>query len=257
MPFAQTVQTSRSFDHSEWDLFVKEFVNGQGEVNYRAAQKKPEHLLNYLEKIKSIPEEEMKDWPREERMALFINAYNAGVVKFVLDHYPLKSIMQIPGVWDNALIQIGTSTLSHTSQGYSLNQIQKGLLLQKFRDEKILFALSYGAKGSSPLQKEAYVGPQLEGQLYRMTRRFVNDDKQNLIDPAQKKVVFSYLFKWYSEEFLLNWGDFPEEEKWKPGERAVLSFFVHYLQDDRRVRFLKEGDYKVKYERFDWRLNED
>lgn len=249
-------ETPFSFDHSEWDQFLKEFVNEKGEVNYRAAKEKPAHLENYLQKLKSIPETEFNQWPREERIALFINAYNAGLIQTILKHYPVKNVMAIPGIWEEHSIQMTLPPLSDKPRAYSLNQIQKEVLIQQFRDEKILFALGNAAKGSPSLQREAFVGPRLEGQLYLATRKFVNDPARNRISTASKKIILSRIFQWYGGDFLLNWGNYPEEERWKPQERAVLSFFAHYLEDSKKVEFLKEGEYKVKYDSFDWRLND-
>lgn len=255
-PSVMGKETFVPFDHSEWDQFLKKFVNEKGEVDYRGALKERNLLQAYLEKIKSIPTKTLKEWPREERLAIFINAYNTAVVKLILDHYPLKSMMDIPGVWDQPVVSIGTSSETSTPNFYSLNELQNEFLRRTFRDEKILFALSWGAKGSPPLRQEAYEGPRLEGQLYLVTRAFVNDEAENQITPGQKKIVLSRLFKWYGKDFLLNWGNFPEEEKWNPEEMAVLSFFAHYLENPKKVEFLREGKYKVKYEVFDWRLND-
>ena len=244
------------FDHSKWDRFLKKFVNEKGGVNYRAAQKEPGLLETYLEKLKSIPADDFKEWPREERVAVLVNAFNAGVTKLILKHYPLQNFLDIPGAWDQPAVQIGTSDKAPVPQAYSLNQLQNGILRGGFRDEKILFALSTAAKGSPPLAREAYVGPRVEGQLYLATRAFVNDETKNQIVPGKEQVVLSRLFKWYGGDFLLNWGDFSPDEKWNPQEMAVLSFFAHYLEDPKKVEFLKEGKYKVKYEVFDWRLND-
>ena len=261
---ARTEAASLAFDHSEWDQFLKKFVSENGEVNYRAARAEGRELLDrYLEKLKAIPALELKNWPREERMAVFINAYNAGLVKLILEHYPLKTVMDIPGVWDQAIISISTPSSPDRKEdsdplarNYSLNEIQNEILRKRFRDEKIFFALCSGAQGSPRLAREAYVGPLLEGQLYRATRDFVNDPAKNQIAPGHKKVMLSRLFKWYANDFLLNWGNFPEEKGWEPQEMAVLSFLAHYLQDPKQVEFLKEGKYKVKYEVFDWQLND-
>jgi len=199
-----TQQAPIFFDHSEWDQFLKQYVNEKGEVNYEAAKKNPEHLLNYLKKIRSIPEDHLKVWPREEKMAIFINTYNAGVIHAVLDHYPLKTLMRVSGIWDEAIVEIATPPKREKAQGYSLNQIRKNLLMEQFRDEKILFALSSGAKDSPPLSREAFVGAQLEGQLYLVTKKFVNDESQNVIDPVKKKVTVSKIFQWYALDFLFN-----------------------------------------------------
>lgn len=244
------------FDHSEWDQFLKEFVNEKGEVNFRAARKNSDPLVKYLSKIRSIPEEELDEWPREERMTLFINAYNAGVVKAILDHYPVKEVMQIPGIWDHATIEIAIPLKRSTPRAYSPNQIQRDLLLRRFHDEKVLFVLFNGAKDSPPLLRDALVGPQLEGQLYLATRRFVNDGASNRVDPVSKKVILSRLFKWYGSDFLLNWGQTSDQKRWNAKEQAVLSFLAHYLEDPKKIEFLREGQYKVKYRPFDWSLRE-
>lgn len=254
--YATAEKATFPFDHSEWGQFLKKFVNEKGEVDYRSALKEPALLEAYLEKLKSIPAEGFEEWPREERIAILVNAFNAGAVKLILKHYPLQSFLDIPGVWDQPVVSIGTSERTQKPQTCSLNRLQNGVLRRGFRDEKILFALSTAAKGSPRLAREAYVGPRLEGQLYLATRTFANDETRNQITPGKKKIVLSRLFQWYGGDFLLNWGNFPEDERWNPEEMAVLSFFAHYLDDPKRVEFLKEGKYKVKYEVFDWRLND-
>lgn len=243
------------FDHSSWDQFLKKFVNEKGEVDYQAARKDPALLNAYLGQLKAISAEAFDAWPREERLALFVNAYNAGTIRLVLDRYPVKRVMDVPGMGDQAIVQIGRVRKDKPTT-YSLNQIQNEFLRSEFRDEKILFALCSGAKSSPRLREEAYVGPRLEGQLYLAVREFVNDGTKNRIVPGQKKIVLSRLFKWYANDFLLNWGNFPEEIRWKPEEMAVLSFLAYYLQDSKKVDFLKEAKYKVKYEIFDWTLND-
>jgi hypothetical protein len=260
---ARAQEVSLPFDHSEWDQFLKKYVNEKGEVDYRAAQKDPTLLIAYLEKLKSFSASDFsKEWPREERMALLINAYNAGVVKSILDHYPLRTILDIPGGWDQSSVQIGKAPdklepvgkAESPSQAHwkearntrSLNEIENLFLRSGFRDEKILFVLCRGAKGSARLRQEAYVGPRLEGQLYLATREFVNDPTRHRIEPGEKKIVLSRLLQWYGRDFLMNWGNFPQEVKWEPQEMAVLSFLAHYLDDPKKVEFLREGKYKVK-----------
>jgi hypothetical protein len=260
---AHAKEISLIFDHSEWDQFLKKFVNEKGEVDYRSAKKEPELLNAYVEKLKSFSTREFKAWPREEKMAVYINAFNAGVIKLVLKHYPLKTILDISGVWDEGVIQIGVSPRKKmerespkVAETHSLNLLENTFLRSRFRDEKVLFALSRGARGSPRLRQEAYVGPRLEGQLYLVTREFVNNGIKNRIEPGEKKIVLSRLFKWYAADFLLNWGDLPEPDRWKPEELAVLSFLAHYLEDPKKVGYLRDANYKVKYEVFDWSLND-
>lgn len=251
----QSQTASLPFDHSEWDQFLKKFVNEKGEVNYQRVWQEQALLNAYLEKLKLIPGDTFKNWPREEKIAVFINAYNANVIKIIIDHYPVKTISSIPGIWDRTVIKIGTVGKGEP-QLFSLNRIQNDILRFQFRDEKILFALSSGAKDSPRLRQDAYTGPQLEGQLYLAAKEFVNDLDKNQIQVGEKKIVLSRLFKWYESDFLLNWSNFPGEVKWRPEEMAAMSFVAHYLEDPKKVEYLEETDYKIKYHVFNWTLND-
>ena len=247
-PLLGAEEATLPFDHSAWDQFVKKVVDEKGEVDYVRAKEEVSLLDRYLEKLKTIPNFPTWDWPREERLAVLINAYNASLIKKVVDRYPVKTVNRISGVWELPIVTMGVHS-------FSLNSVQKSLI-NGFRDEKIIFALCSGAQGSPPLRREAYVASKIDGQLYEAARDFVNDAERNQIVPGEKKVVLSRLFKWNASSFLLNWGDYPEEAKWNPAEIAVLSFVAHYLQDPARLEFLKEGEYKVKYADFDWGLNQ-
>ena len=249
----KTTTSVPSFDHSEWNQFLQKFVNAEGEVDYQSAFKDRTLLVRYLRKLHAISPQEFKKWPREERLALFINAFNAGVVKSILRRYPVKTVLDIPGFWDNGIVLIASKARGNT---YSLNLILEQILRRQFRDEKALFALVYGAKGSPRLRREAYDGRRLEGQLYLAVKEFVNDGTKNEIKVGEKKLVLSRLFKWYGKDLLLNWGNFVEEVKWDPEEMAALSLVVHYLEDPAKVKYMKESEYKVKYALFDWRLND-
>ena len=223
-------------------------VNEKGEVDYLKAKEASALLQVYFRKLRKIPAGLSWDWPREEKMAVLINGYNAGVIKLILDHDPVKSVNDIAGFWDLPVVPVGRNF-------YSLNQAQDDVLLRQFRDEKVIFALTSGIRSSPALRREAYTGPKLEGQLYLAVRDFVNARPENRIELGGKKVTLSRLFKWRARHFLMNWGDSPGESKWNPSERAALSFIAHFLEDPKKVEYLREGDFKVKYVPYDWRLN--
>lgn len=246
-------------------------MNEKGEVDYRSASKDSSLLEAYLKKLSLVPDVEFTRFSRDEKAAVFINAYNAGVILLALKHYPLKNITDIPAVWDQEVVQIGTDLYDPhfvgertekeriqdtATHNYSLNGILGTVVRDQFHDEKILLALCSGAKSSPRLRREAYVGARLEGQLYLAAKDFVNDPSKNQIELGAKKVILSRIFKWYGHDFLVNWSNFPEESRWDKEELAVLSFVAHYLEDPQKVDYLKGGNYKVKYQTFDWRLNE-
>lgn len=237
------------FDHSTWDSFLKRFVSENGEVDYAGIKNAPELLDQYLNQVASIQASLFTAWPREEKLALWLNLYHAGLIKTVVDHYPIANVQQISGAWQMQTIRVA-------GMNVGLDEIRKNKLLQTFHDEKIHTVLACGAKSCPRLPREAYTGPKVEGQLYIAARNFVNDPEFNTITPGSRKIWLSKIFKWYQSDFLLDFG-IPENDRgMRDSEYAVLSFISNYLDDADTNQFLEEGYYKIKYKKFDWHLND-
>lgn len=240
------------FDHSKFDQFLELVVNDKGEVNFEAAKENVELLNEYLGHFKDgfDPVDMNAHWPREEKLAAMLNIYHAGLIRLILDYYPITSVHDVPGFWDLGVVWLGKK------ESFSLNQVKQSKLIEAFRDEKIHAVLACGAVSCPGFPQSAFTGPEVEGQLYVAAREFVNDENYNLILPDKKKVVISRIFKWYASDFKLDFGFTDEEEIFTPGENAVLSFIAYYTDDLDSVQFLEERRYKIRYMPFDWKLNE-
>jgi len=246
---------SDAFDHSLWDAFLKKYVNERGEVNYRAIVQDPKELNYYLAHLMAAdPSAVIKKWPREEAMAFWLNAYHALLIKLIVENYPVASVQKIPSVSDIAAFRLGDPKTGQIQ--YSLNDIRVKNLIGTYRDEKIHLALSVGARGGPRLMREAFTGPKVEGQLFLLTRQFVNDPAQVDVVPGRKKIRISKVFKWYGADFNLDFGTPQPVGKSTPIESAVLSFLAYYLEDEAKSEFLQDGSYKLAYLPFDWSLND-
>lgn len=186
-------------DHSVWNTILSANVSSTGKVNYRGIQAQSMKLNAYLDDLKSNPP--MNDWSRNEKMAFWINAYNAFTVKKILDNYPLSSITELSGgkVWDDKWINIGSKT-------YSLNDIENGILRPVYKDARIHFAVNCAAKSCPPLHNRAFTADNLNGTLERLTKKFVNNGSYNTIGADQVEV--SKIFEWYGDDFgsdLVKW----------------------------------------------------
>ena len=234
-------------DHSLWDAFLKKYVNESGEMNFAAAARDRSLLDQYLQKASQAGNLDTMDLPREEFLAFWLNLYHAVLVKTILNHYPLKSILDIPGVWEAEAFKMG-------DQKYSLNQIRSDKLLGAYRDEKINAVLACTAKSCPGFQREAYTGPKVEGQLYLQARQFVNNPRFNEITPGKKQILLSRIFKWYATDFTLDYGQFENDRGLRPEEFAVLSFVANSIEDPAKKDYLEQGNYKIKYLPFDWTL---
>jgi len=248
------LRAATAFDHSAWDAFLKEFVNSKGEVRYQAIVKDPKPLDNYLAALMQVKQSEFASWPREETLAFWLNAYHAMLVKLVTEHYPVKSVQHIPGFWDVAAFHFGKSVAGEG--GYSLNDIRMNKLIGVYRDEKIDLALCLAAKGGPPMAREAFTGPRVEGQLFLLTRQFVNDPANVDITPGKKKIFLSRLFKWYGNDFKLDFGTIEPLGKFSIVDTSVISFLSYYLEDDAKGEYLQQAGYKIEYPSFDWSLND-
>ena len=242
---------SFAFDHSKWDLFLKQYVNEKGEVDYPAIVKDRTLLDAYGKDLQSISDEMGlgKEWPREERLALWLNAFHFGLIHAVVDHYPIKSVQDIPGVWEDSFTQVG----GHT---YSLNTIRNDKLISQFHDEKIHMALSCAAQSCPKMRREAFTPERVDGQLFLAAREFVNDPDMNWIKPGEKKIQISKMLEWYAKDFKLNFGVMDNDRGLSLTQYAVLSFLSYYLESAEKKEFLEQGNYKIKYLPFNWALNE-
>lgn len=242
------VSPAFAFDHGKWDVFLKEF-NHDGLIDYKAAKDHPQFLNDYLRDLASIPAEELASYQREEAMAFWINAYHAILVKVVLDHYPLKSVKDLPHFWDKAWCSVA-------GKPRSLDSIRREELIGRFKDERVHCALSYASLGGPLLRKEAYSASMLEKQLTIDTICFVNDQTRNQILPSKKCVKLCEIFKWYARDFVINFGTVDTFKNWTTEEMALLGFMAFYVDTNRKISFLEGGNFKLQYLDFDWRLAE-
>jgi hypothetical protein len=252
--FLSVLPAGMAFDHSAWDAFLKKQVDEKGSVDYQAIARDPKALQDYLASLMAVSDLEMKSWPREERLAFWLNAYHATLIKLVVEHYPVTSVEKIPGFWDISVIRFGK--VSKDQKQYSLNDIRSQNLIGVFHDEKIHMALSLASRGGPRLMPGAFTGPKVEGQLFLLTRQFVNDAAFVDIALNRKKIRISKIFQWYGKDFKLDFGTPEPFGNFSTTDTAVLSFLAYYLEDEAKGEFLQQAQYKIEYPPFDWTLND-
>src|SRR5262249_43139827 len=139
---------------------------------------------------------------RDEQLAFWVNAYNALVLRTVIDHYPIqgrsadypqKSIRQIPGAFER---------LQHRVAGrmVTLDQIERDVL-PTFQDPRVYFALGRGAVGSGRLRSEAFSPARLEEQLADVAAECVSRSQCVQIDAGGARLSASAIFSWHEKEF--------------------------------------------------------
>lgn len=208
-----------------WDALLSKYVSATGKVNYKGLLTERAVLDAYLQSLSANPPQ--SNWSRAEKMAFWINAYNAFTIDLILDHYPLNSITQLDGgkPWSVKRIALGGAK-------YSLDQIENEILRPQFRDARLHFALNCAARSCPPLWNRAFTPDKLETALEDRARRFINDPKYNTL--GTDKASVSKIFEWYAADF----GDLP----------AFLNRYAAGVQ-------LAPGA-AIEYREYDWNLNE-
>jgi hypothetical protein len=211
-------------NHTAWNSLSKKHINQNGDVNYKAFKKDEAQLDAYLKYLAT--NDPKSDWSKNEKLAYYINLYNAGTVKLILDNYPLKSIKDISKPWDKEWLKVGDKT-------YSLGQIEHEVL-RKMDEPRIHFAINCASFSCPKLSNEAYTATNMQAKLNQATIDFVNDKKRNIITPNNAQL--SAIFKWFKSDFTKN--------------GSVIDFIQPYSK-------IKIGTkVKISYLVYDWSLNE-
>jgi len=226
-------------EHGAWTALLGRFVSG-GLVDYRrlAAEGAPD-LDTYLGSLSAVEEAEYLSWSREERLAFWIDVYNAFTVRLILDHYPLKSIRSIGFLPGAAFRRRFIPMRVQRGGKLSLDHVEHRILRKEFDEPRIHFAIVCASTSCPVLRPEAYRARDLDAQLEDATRTFLADETRNRIRPGN--VRLSQIFRWSRADF----------------ERAagsVARFAARYV-DEPAAAALRDPAVRVKHLDYDWSLN--
>ena len=242
-------------DRQSLDTILDTYVR-DGMVYYRALKSDRGKLDAF---VNSIAEANVSGRPRDEQIAFWLNAYNALVLRTVVDHYPIaarskeypaRSIRQIPGAFERLTHRVGASTVT-------LDQIEQSILAA-FHDPRLYFAIGRGAVAGGRLRSETFSAERLEAQLGEVQAECVNRGCV-LVDRDTNKVHANAIFSWREKDFAAAYADKapPAFASRSPIERAILAFVEPRLLTIERDYLAKNANsFQLAYDPFDWTLND-
>jgi len=211
-------------DHSLWDELLKKYVNDDGDVDYKGFKNNSEKLNNYITYLsKHVPSNE---WSKDEKLAYFINVYNAHTIKLIIDNYPTKSIKDISNPWSKNRITIGDNM-------YSLSDIEHNIL-RKMDEPRIHFVINCASISCPKLLNKAYSSENVETLLENSAKDFIADTNKNRI--SKDKVQLSKIFDWYKKDFTVH--------------GSLIDYINQYIS----IKI--DSNAKITYLEYDWNLNE-
>ena len=189
-PVIATIQ--EAFNHSAWNDLLQKHVSNQGNVNYKGFKTEHTALKNYIQSLsKNTP---TQTWTKAEKLAYWINAYNALTIDLIVKHYPLKSIKDIDSPWEQRLWKLG-------DKSYNLEDIEHKIL-RKMNEPRIHFGIVCASVSCPKLQNTAFEASKLEEQLTIATKEFLADSTKNNL--SNNNIKISKIFKWFSSDFKEN-----------------------------------------------------
>lgn len=250
------------------DIF-ENFVDEDGMVDYRELKSEKTKIRELLDQFDEFDPEIYESWPEEEKIAFWLNAYNAKLLDIITDNYPIESYRILRVFWPATSIRhipprtkIGTAKWEEykfivMDEEFNLLEVERRFFRKEFDEPRIFVAISQASISGPPLRNEPYIGSKLYEQLDDQVRKFLSNPRVFRIDRDDKQVYLSALFEpdWYGKEFISKYGTNEKFEEHPLAIRAVLNFIINYVSKQDKL-FLSTKSYSVEFIGYDWRLND-
>lgn len=201
-----------------------------GYVDYPAISRNV-RFHKYLEAIAEFDPDSLAD--DAERMAFWINAYNALVIKEITDgQTPIGTFAHIKFFGTDHRV---------AGRDLDLDSIAEDILF-KFDDPRVHFAIVNSAYSAPRLRSEAYRVDELDRQLDDNTRNFINDNRKNRISMTLRRARLSKIFDDYADAF-------------GGKDQDVLAFVARYVSDEKLAEAVASGRFDIEYLDYDWSIN--
>jgi hypothetical protein len=220
-----------------WGRVLSKY-HDDGGIDYAGLKRDRGDLDRYLASLESADPSKMGE---DERLAFWINAYNAVVLHHVLERYPgIESVREVDGFFDELTYPVA-------GEERTLDEIEaQGI---EIGDARIHFAVVCASTSCPGLRGEPFVASRLDAQLEEQTRGFLADESKGARLDGDT-LHLSSIFKWYAGDFT--------------GGSTVVAFFsrggvlswVAEHAPDRLAERIKKAEPSVSYMDYDWSLND-
>ena len=242
--------------HEPLDRVLDTYVR-DGLVYYRALQIERPPLDRYVASL-DVPPDALAAWTVEAQLAFWLNAYDALVLRTVIDHYPINgtasdfpanSVRQVPGAFGGRAHRVA-------GREVTLDQIETEILAG-FEDPRVFLAIGRGAVGGGRLRSEAFSGARLEEQLADAAAECVTRAECVVIDQGAGMITANPLFGWRETAFVSAYAAAPDERfpGRSPIELALVHLILPHVYPGER-EFIARNAFRFEYHPFDWSLND-
>ncbi|XP_076462011.1 uncharacterized protein LOC143294531 [Babylonia areolata] len=236
------------------------FLSPDGKrVDYKGIANSDE-FRRYVQLARELQRVNLQECGREDKLAFFVNIYNALVIHANIVRGPPVNLWQrykffntvkyIIGGYEYSLQDIENGVLRANRKGvgmltrpFSKSDPRLSVALET-HEPLIHFGLVCGAKSCPPIK--TYTPDEVVKQLSLAAEAFLDGSDGCEVDVAKKTVHLSMILKWYQQDFGRN------------DVETVYWVFKHMQNGDKKRQLgqLLDGKkYKVSYMKYDWSVN--
>jgi hypothetical protein len=245
-------QPAEGFDYAWWNEALGRWVQPGG-VKYDAVRAEEGELRRFIATLGTMgPRATPERFTTEpERLAYYINAYNALVLFAVVDNWPIDSVHDVRG-WLDPRAGFGFFYgLRFPLDGRSINLYDlENEVIRGFIDARIHAAINCASKSCPALMPYAFVPALLDDQLDAVTRDFCSNSPHVRVDDEAEEIQLSAIFEWYQTDF--------EEHARRLGRPAtIVDFILAFAAPGvaAEVERARNADFEVVFQPYDWGLN--
>lgn len=168
------------------------------------------------------------------KRAFWVNVYNIGSMKMIVDHYPVNSIRSpkihlFGNPWDIKIITVG-------GKKYSLKQIEYAILFDELDYREAHFLINCASASCPPLQLKPITKENLDEVMRDAAAEFLRNPLIGLKEEADKKrIIVSRIFKF---------------DPWFRNKDNLAQFLAFRYGDN----YILDKEIKVHYLNYDWTL---
>ena len=217
---------SATIPHDDYAEFLSRHVvespDGINRVRYGAGQADKALIQRYVAQLEATP---ISTYSAPEQFAYWVNLYNAGTLKMIVEHYPLDSITDVPmggfldfGPWKEKQFTV-------EGEEMSLDDVEHRVLRPIWKDARIHYAVNCAALGCPNLQNEPFTAANADALMARGATAFVNHPRGVRVDDGD--LIVSSIYTWFEDDFIADAGGIvPHLRKHAAGDAAsALSGF--------------------------------
>lgn len=187
----------------------------------------------------------------DERLAFYINAYNALTLVAVVRAWPIDSVHDVRGpvspkdgfgfFWAQRFVLDG--------ERVHLYGLEHRILRGEFADARIHAAINCASVGCPALATEPYRPETLHAQLDAASRRFASPPHV-VVDADAREIRLSSIYDWFAEDFerdarRAGWGE------------TALDWVAHYAEPSltAAIESARGEGFSVVHTPYDWGVN--